>query len=42
MFCVVLALKNLEFPLTRSLNCWDEALCFGLISHLGKGVLGLG
>ena len=42
MLCVVLALKHLELPLSRSLNYWDEALCFGLLSHLGKGILGLG
>jgi hypothetical protein len=42
MFCIVLALKNLELPLARSLNYPDEALCFRLISHLGKSILGLG
>ena len=40
--CVVLALQSLEPPLGRSLNYWDEALCFWLISHLGKGILGMG
>ena len=40
--CVVLALQSLEPPLGRSLNYWDEALVFWLISHLGKGILGLG
>ena len=40
--CVVLALQSLETPLGRSLNYWDEALVFWLISHLGKGILGLG
>jgi hypothetical protein len=38
---VVLALQCRELPLARSLNHWDEALCFGLISHLGKGLLGI-
>jgi hypothetical protein len=40
--CVVLALQSLEPPLGRSLNYWDEALVFWLISHLGKGILGVG
>lgn len=40
--CVVLALQSLEPPIGRSFNYWDEALVFWLISHLGKGVLGLG
>ncbi|KLK90311.1 hypothetical protein AA309_26375 [Microvirga vignae] len=40
--CVVVALQSREIPLARSLNHWDEALVSGLISHLGKGVLGLG
>jgi hypothetical protein len=40
--CVVLALQSLEPPLGRSLNYWDEALVFWLISHLGNGILGLG
>lgn len=40
--CVVLALQSLEPPLGRSLNYWDEALCFWLISHLGKSILGFG
>jgi hypothetical protein len=40
--CVVLALQSLEPPLGQSLNYWDEALVFWLISHLGKGILGLG
>jgi hypothetical protein len=39
---VLLALQCREIPLARSLNHWDEALCFGLISHLGKGLLGIG
>jgi hypothetical protein len=39
---VVLALQSRELPLARSLNHWDEALCFGLISHLGKSLLGIG
>jgi hypothetical protein len=40
--CVVLALQSLEPPLARSLNYWDEALVFWLISHLGKSILGFG
>jgi hypothetical protein len=40
--CVVLALQSLEPPLGRSLNYWDEALVFWLISHLGNSILGLG
>ena len=40
--CVVLALQSLEPPLGPSLNYWDEALVFWLISHLGNGILGLG
>jgi hypothetical protein len=40
--CVVLALQSLEPPLGRSLNYWDEALVFWLVSHLGKGILGVG
>ena len=40
--CVVLALQSLEPPLGRSLNYWDEALVFWLISHLGKGILWFG
>jgi hypothetical protein len=40
--CVVLALQSRELPFARSLNHWDEALCFGAISHLGNGLLGLG
>jgi hypothetical protein len=40
--CMVLALQSLEAPLGRSLNYWDEALVFWLISHLGKSILGLG
>jgi hypothetical protein len=40
--CVVLALQSLEPPLGRSLNYWDEAVVFWLISHLGNGILGLG
>ena len=40
--CVVLALQSLETPLGRSLNYWDEALVFWLISHLGKSILGFG
>ncbi len=40
--CVVLALQSLEPPLGRSLTYWDEAVVFWLISHLGKGILGLG
>jgi hypothetical protein len=38
----VIALRSRELPLARSLNYWDEALCFGLISHLSNGLLGLG
>jgi hypothetical protein len=40
LLCVVLALNNLERPLARTLNYWDEALCFWLISHFGKSLLG--
>jgi hypothetical protein len=40
--CVVLALQSLEPPLGRSLNYWDEAVLFWLISHFGKSILGLG
>ncbi len=40
--CVVLALQSRELPLAPSLNYWDEALVFWLISHLGNGILGLG
>ena len=40
--CVVLALQSLEPPLGRSLNYWDEALVFWLISHLGTSILGFG
>ena len=36
---VVLALQCRELPLARLLNHWDEALCFWLISHPGKGIL---
>jgi hypothetical protein len=39
MLCVVLGLTRFELPFSRSLNYWDEALCFGLLSHLGKGIL---
>jgi hypothetical protein len=39
MLCVALALRAREFPFGRSLNHWDEALCFGLISHLGLAIL---
>jgi hypothetical protein len=39
MLCVALALHHREFPLGRSLNHWDEALCFWLISHLGQEIL---
>jgi hypothetical protein len=39
--CVVLAVQSCERPLGRCLNHWDEALVFGLISHLG-GILGFG
>jgi hypothetical protein len=38
--CVVLALQARELPLGRTLNYWDEALVFWLISHLGNGILG--
>lgn len=41
-FCVVLALQAHELPFSRSLNHWDEALVFGLVSHFGKGILRLG
>jgi hypothetical protein len=40
--CVVLGLQARELPLGRTLSYWDEAICFWLISHLGKGILGLG
>jgi hypothetical protein len=40
--CIVLALHSRELPLDRSLNYWDEALVFGLISHLGETLPGLG
>jgi hypothetical protein len=36
--CVVLALQSLEPPLGRSLNYWDEALVFWLISHLASRI----
>ncbi len=39
MLCAVLALQAHELPLGRSLNYWDETLCFGLLSLLGKGIL---
>jgi hypothetical protein len=42
MLSVVLAVQAQELPFSRSLNYWDEALFFGFISYLGKGVLSLG
>jgi hypothetical protein len=38
---VVLALQSREFLLAKSLNHWDEAALFWLISHLRDGLLGL-
>jgi hypothetical protein len=40
--CVVLGLQAREYPLGGTLNYWDEAVCFWLISHLGKSILGFG
>ena len=36
--CVVLALHARERPMGTSLNYWDEAVVFGLVSRLGSGV----
>jgi hypothetical protein len=41
VLCVVLALHARERPMGPSLNYWDEAVVFGLVSRLG-GILGFG
>ena len=41
LLSLVLAVHARERPMVGSLNHWDEALVFGLVSHLG-GILGLG
>ena len=41
VLCIVLALHARERPMGTSLNYWDEALVFGLVSRLG-GILGFG
>lgn len=38
---IVLAVNAREHPMGKSLSHWDEAVVFGLISHLG-GILGFG
>ena len=35
LLCLILAVRGRERPIGRSLNYWDEALVFGLISQLG-------
>ena len=35
LFCLILAVLGHEGPISRSLNYWDEAFVFGLISQLG-------
>ena len=41
VLCIVLAVHARERPLGQCLDYWDEALVFGLISHLGD-ILGFG
>jgi hypothetical protein len=41
LLSIVLAVHARDRPMGRSLNHWDEALVFGLVSHLG-GILGFG
>jgi hypothetical protein len=35
LLCLILAVRDHERPISRSLNYWDEAFVFGLISQLG-------
>ena len=35
LLCLILAVLGHERPISRSLNYWDEAFVFGLISQLG-------
>jgi hypothetical protein len=38
VLCLVLALHARERPMGPSLNYWDEAVVFGLLSRLGSGM----
>ncbi|QRM34382.1 hypothetical protein [Microvirga sp. VF16] len=38
VLCIVLALHARERPMDTSLNYWDEAVVFGLVSRLGSGM----
>lgn len=42
VLCMVLALHARERPMGTSLNYWDEAVVFGLVSCLGGGMHKLG
>ena len=35
LLCLILAVRDHECPISRSLNYWDEVFVFGLISQLG-------
>ncbi|MGF9761672.1 hypothetical protein AAII07_41430 [Microvirga sp. 0TCS3.31] len=35
LLCLILAVRDHERPISGSLNHWDEAFVFGLISQLG-------
>jgi hypothetical protein len=41
LLCAILAVRARERPVAKSLNYWDEALVFGLISQIGSAFLGM-